>query len=186
MTGTSMGRVGRKQVRTVTFGATLGLGLLLGGCGGGSTPASAPAASASASVAGASAAAIPTNLPTDLDLAPTASPAATATAAATATSGIAALRGTVVPKHFPFPKGSTPTVVASEGLGATLALSGVTGDEAIRYYRQAMPAAGYTFEHQVKSDSTTELTFVGYNQRVEVASNGTGAAQTVTLVFAPQ
>ncbi|WP_322767997.1 hypothetical protein, partial [Frankia sp. Cr1] len=150
MTGTSMGRVSRKQVRTVTVGATLGLGLLLGGCGGGSTPASAPAASASASVpvpvAGASAAAIPTNLPTDLDLAPTASPAATATAAATATSGIAALRGTVVPKHFPFPKGSTPTVVASEGLGATLALSGVTGDEAIRYYRQAMPAAGYTFE----------------------------------------
>ncbi|WP_322753611.1 hypothetical protein [Frankia sp. Cas3] len=184
MTGTSMGWASRKQVRMVTVGATLGLELLLGGCGSGSTPASAPAASVP--VAGASAAAMPTNLPTDLDLAPTASPATTATAAATATAGIAALRGTVVPKHFPFPKGATPTVVASGGLGATLALSGVTGDEAIRYYRQAMPAAGYTFQHQVKSDSTTELTFVGYNQSVEVASNGTGAAQTVTLVFAPQ
>ncbi|WP_239395854.1 MULTISPECIES: hypothetical protein [unclassified Frankia] len=171
----------------MTTGATLGLLFLLGGCGG-STPAVPPP---SVSAAGASSVAalpadLPTDLPTDLDVARPAVPTATASAAASAKTGLAALQGTAVPKHFPFPKGATPTVLASEGTGVTLALSGVTGDAAIRYYRQAMPAAGYTFQQQIKSDSSMELIFTGYNQNVRISSDAAAGAQSVTLVFGPQ
>ncbi len=179
-----MGRDGRRRTRTVTTGATVGLLFLLGGCGG-STPATVPPSSVPAAGAS-SVAALPTDLPTDLDVARPAVPTATASAAASAKTGIAALQGTAVPKHFPFPKGATPTVLASEGTGVTLALSGVTGDAAIRYYRQAMPAAGYTFQQQVKSDNSMELIFTGYNQNVRISSDATAGAQSVTLVFGPQ
>jgi hypothetical protein len=155
---------------------------LLTGCGG-PAPVTAPVTPVTG--AGATVGGPPTDLPTDLALTQAASPTATVTAQTTAV-GAAALRGTVVPKHFPFPKGATPRVVTAETVGATLALSGVTGDETIRYYRQAMPAAGYTFQQQVKSDTAIELIFVGYGQRVTIMSDGAGAAQNVRVVFAPQ
>ncbi|WP_175648396.1 hypothetical protein [Protofrankia sp. BMG5.30] len=160
----------------------MGLALLLGGCGGSASDDAAvtvPEASVTdaGAGAGAGAGALPTDLPTDLVL-----PSQTASAQPTpaVTTGIGALRGTLVPKHFPFPKDATPRLVSAEAQATTVALSGVTADDVIRYYRQSMPSAGYTFQQQNIAGGQTTLTYTGYGQRVQVNAGG---SREVTLVF---
>ncbi|SBW18716.1 hypothetical protein FDG2_0791 [Candidatus Protofrankia californiensis] len=177
-----MGRAGMPpQLRTVTAGA-VGLIFLLGACGGAASDGPPTAVSdVSVTAAGAGAGSLPTDSPTDLVL-PTQT-TTTATAQPTVTTGIAALRGTLVPRHFPFPKDATPALVSADAKATTVALSDVTADDAIRYYRQSMPSAGYTFQQQNVADGQTTLTYVGYGQRVQIRAGGTGRAQEVTLVF---
>ncbi len=178
-----MGRAGTPlQLRTVTAGA-VGLTFLLGACGGGTSDGQPAAVSdVSVTAAGAAAGSLPTDSPTDLVL-PTQTATAVATAQPTATTGVAALRGTLVPRHFPFPKDATPRLVSMDAKATTVALGNVTADDAIRYYRQSMPSAGYTFQEQNAADGQTALTYVGYGQRVQIRAGGTGSAQQVTLVF---
>ncbi len=173
------------QLRTVTAGA-VGLTFLLGACGGAASdgpPTAVSDVSVTAAGAGAGAGSLPTDSPTDLVLPTQTTTTAAVTAQPTVTTGIAALRGTLVPRHFPFPKDAAPTLVSADAKATTVALSDVTADDAIRYYRQSMPSAGYTFQQQNVADGQTTLTYVGYGQRVQIRAGGTGRAQEVTLVF---
>ncbi|WP_131773812.1 MULTISPECIES: hypothetical protein [Protofrankia] len=157
----------------------MGLALLLGGCGGSaSDDVAVTVPEASVTGAGAGAGALPIDLPTDLVL--PSQTAASAQPTPVVTTGVGALRGTLVPKHFPFPKDATPRLVSAEAQATTVALSGVAADDAIRYYRQSMPSAGYTFQQQNIADGQTTLTYTGYGQRVQVNAGG---SQEVTLVF---
>ncbi|WP_250280918.1 MULTISPECIES: hypothetical protein [unclassified Frankia] len=180
-----MGRAGMLPRRRAAVAGAMGVALLLAGCGGAASddaPATVPDVPATAVTdvgAGAGAGAPPAGLPTDLVL-PSQTAAASAPPAPAVTTGVGALRGTLVPRHFPFPKDAVPRLVSAEATATTVALSGVTADDAIRYYRQSMPSAGYTFQQQNVADGQTTLTYTGYGQRVQVHAGG---AREVTLAF---
>jgi hypothetical protein len=120
---------------------------------------------------------------------PTAVPTGTVTlpGGGNVVSGNGALNGANVPKNFPIPPGAKVEGGSTTGKESTLTLTGVDGDAAAKFYRSALPGAGY----KITSDNhipglATAIGFEGNGVAGHIGAAGVGSAQIVGITFKKQ
>ncbi|WP_416210544.1 hypothetical protein, partial [Frankia sp. Cas8] len=69
---------------------------------------------------------------------------------------------------------------------AAIALTGVTTDDAVTFYRQTMPTDGYQLKQQSVSANKAKLTFIGHRESVELLANSIGGTPHIVLIFIRQ
>ncbi|WP_445548615.1 hypothetical protein [Frankia sp. CiP1_Cm_nod2] len=168
--------------------AAVGCGLavlLLGACDEPTSPGGTPGPagpSGSVSLPGG----LPTSLPTGL---PTALPSISASlpGGGQVATGRDALKAANVPADFPIPPGAEVGAGTSRNNESVLTLSGVSDNAVAAFYRQALPAAGYTItsDNQI-AGLAASIAFEGHGLKGTIGTAGIGTANGTVLTFQKQ
>ncbi|ONH38059.1 hypothetical protein BL254_01070 [Protofrankia sp. BMG5.30] len=129
---------------------------------------------------------LPTSLPTGL---PTALPSISASlpGGGQVATGRDALKAANVPEDFPIPPGAEVEAGTSRNNESVLTLSGVSDNAVATFYRQALPAAGYTItsDNQI-AGLAASIAFEGHGLSGTIGTAGIGTANGTILTFRKQ